>query len=310
MANSVDTEITNAVSRATGWGVTAANRAHDAFHGVDEFDPISQTYQRGKASRTPLYPKVVQPPNYTATLNLPAEPTTAEIEAFREGIEGVLDDFFGEYFSPSDAYAAAEAWVLDALTTGDPKLPGNGLTTIWGRAQDNTQALGNDLDGLSLPPEANVAHRSSAYAVFSVAEQFAREGAKIDLWNHAAGLKLRDLRADAIQATGNYLKALTSADTVAATASTAILEAESRMRAAAASWYLAQLGPVRRDTARAVISKTEDRSNELITDDLIMRTAELSVNAAIQGAGAVAKVAQAASASTNSVISSSTAGFS
>jgi hypothetical protein len=146
--------------------------------------------------------------------------------------------------------------------------------------------------------------------VFSVAEQFAREGAKIDLWNHAAGLKLRDLRADAIQATGNYLKALTSADTVAATASTAILEAESRMRAAAASWYLAQLGPVRRDTARAVISKTEDRSNELITDDLIMRTAELSVNAAIQGAGAVAKVAQAASASTNSVISSSTAGFS
>jgi hypothetical protein len=34
------------------------------------------------------------------------------------------------------------------------------------------------------------------------------------------------------------------------------------------------------------------------------------VNAAIQGAGAVAKVAQAAAASTNSIISSSTAGFS
>jgi hypothetical protein len=285
-------------------------RALDAFNGVSEFDEVGGTYKRGKWNKVPKYPKVVQPPNYTATLNLPAEPTTAEIEAFREGIEGVLDDFFGEHFSPSDAYAAAEAWVLDALTTGDPKLPGNGLTTIWGRAQQHTQALGNDLAGLTLPSESNVTHQTAAYEVFATAEQFAREAAKIDLWNHAAGLKLRDLRADAIQATGNYLKALTSADTVAATASTAILEAESRMRAAAASWYLAQLGPVRRDTARAVISKTEDRSNEMIADDLLVRNAELSVNAAIQGAGAVAKVAQAAAASTNSIISSSTAVFS
>jgi hypothetical protein len=305
MADSVDTMIENAYNRATIWGSWANQKSYDAVHGVDVFVEGVPT-RKGTLA---LYPKVTQPPTYAALPTLPTMPTTAQMQAFRQALQNMLDDFFGAYFSPADAYAAAEAWVLDALSTDDPDLPGTNLDLIWGRARNYTQALGDDLTGLNLPAEALTAHVTPAYAAFTQAESYARSSVKVDLWQHAAALKLRDLRADAITATGEYIRALSSTDAVVMDAQTSILEAEIRMKTAAAAWYTAQLGPTIRDTERLTTSVTEDRSGEIISDDLKAQYAELAVKAAISGSQAVAMAAQAATASLNSIISSSVAGF-
>ncbi len=308
MADSVDTMIENSYNRATSWGNWADEKAFRAVRGVDTYDPLTNTWTRKNAGGV-VPSKVPQPPAYAAIPALPVTPTVAQMQAFRQALQNMLDTFFGAYFSPADAYAAAEAWVLDALTTSDPKLPGTNLDLIWGRAQNYTQALGNDLTGLDLPAEALTPHVTPAYAAFVQAESYARSAAKVDLWQHAAALKVRDLRADAIRATGEYIKALSSTDVVVVGAQTAVLEAEVRMKTAAAAWYSAQLGPAVRDVERQVTSVTEDRNLEIISDDLKAQYAELAVKAALGGANAVGKAASAATASLNSIISSSTAGF-
>lgn len=307
MADSVDTMIENSYNRAAGWGNWADQKALDAVHGVDSYDALTGTWGRNSTGASPV--KVPQPPNYAALPVLPATPTLAQMQAFRQALENMLNSFFGAYFAPADAYAAAEAWVLDALTTDDPKLPGTNLDLIWNRAQNYTQALGNDLSGLELPSEALTPHTTPAYAAFAHAASYARSAVKVDLWQHAAALKLRDLRADAITATGEYIRSLANTDAVVVNAQTSILEAETRMKTAAASWYMAQLGPTVRDTERTTTSVTEDRTDEIISDDLKAQYSELSVKSAISGAQAVASVAQAATASLNSIISSSNAGF-
>lgn len=311
MADSVDTMIENAYNRAASWGSWANVKAFDAVHQVDSYvyDPTTATYSyvRNAVGAPPV--KVPQPPKYAGLPVLPQTPTVAQMQAFRQALQNMLDDFFGAYFAPADAYAAAEAWVLDALSTDDPDLPGANLDLIWNRAQDYTQALGNDLTGLDLPSEALTAHTTPAYAAFTHAESFARSSVKVDLWQHAAALKLRDLRADAITATGEYIRALSSTDAVVVNAQTSILEAETRMKTAAAAWYIAQLGPTLRDSERTITSVTEDRTDEIISDDLKAQYSELAVKAAISGSQAVAQAAQAATASLNSIISSSTTGF-
>jgi hypothetical protein len=308
MADSVDTMIENSYNRAISWGSTADWKSYDAVHGVDSFDPLTGLWGRKNAGGV-LPVKVPQPPKYAGIPTLPTTPTLAQMQAFRQALQNMLDAFFGAYFAPADAYAAAEAWVLDALSTDDPKLPGTNLDLIWNRAQNYTQALGNDLTGLDIPTEALTPHATPAYAAFAHAEAYARSSIKVDLWQHAAALKLRDLRAEAITATGEYIRALSSTDAVVVGAQTSILEAETRMKTAAASWYMAQLGPTVRDTERTTTSVTEDRTDEIIGDDLKAQYSELAVKAAISGSQAVAMAASAATASLNSIISSSTAGF-
>lgn len=295
MADSVDTMIENAYNRARYWGLVADNMALSAKNGVDPF--------------AGGYSKIAQPPKYATAPSLPAFPTDAQMEAFRQAFERMLDDFFGQYFDPSDAYLAAEAWVINTLTDGYGTLPGNSVGEIWGRAQNNTLALGNDLDGLDLPAEALTPHQTLAYGAFAHARNYSESMVKVDLWNHAAAFHLRDLRADAITAIGEYIRARANADLAPLNAQTAIATAQIAAQNAAASWYTAQLGPTERDVKRTVISKTEDRNSEMIGDDLVVKNMEMFVKAAINAADAVANVAQAATASMNSVIGSSTVGF-
>lgn len=295
MADSVDTMIENAYNRAATYGLFADDNAYKAVHGVDPFPGA--------------FAKTSTPKKYSKKLELPALPTEAELQAFRQGLQNLLDDFFGEYFSPSDAYLAAEAWVIDTLTTGDPKLPGNNFDVIWARAVNHTEALGNSVDDLELPEDAYEPHTALAYAAFDPAKTYSRSVVKVDLWNHAAASHLRDLRAEAITATGEYIRAIARADLIPVNAQTAIMQAHIAMRTAMADWFLAQLGPTQRDVDRKIVSVGEDRSGEIVSDDAVMKKAELLVKAAISGAEAVSMVAQAAAASMNSVIGSSTVGF-
>ena len=305
----VDTMITNAVNRASSWGNTADFLASEAYHGVDEFDTTTNTWKRKKFQKVDKYPKAIKPPAYAALPTLPADPSPAELAAFKAGLQKMLDDFFGAYFSPADAYDAAEAWVLDALATSDPKLPGTNLDLIWGRAQDSTQALGNDLTGLELPALTHITHTTEAYDAFAHAENYARSSAKVDLWQFAAAQRIRDLRADAINATGKYIQALAQSDMVVARSQTDILNAKTALKKAAADWYMAQLGPTIRDKEREVTSVIEDRNSDMMKVDALTQRALMAADAAISAADAVSKVAQSAASSLNSIINSSTVGF-
>jgi hypothetical protein len=221
----------------------------------------------------------------------------------------MLTSFFGAYFAPANAYAAAEAWLLDALSTDDPKLPGTNLDLIWNRAQNYTQALGNDLTGLDIPSEALTPHITPAYAAFAHAEAYARSSAKVDLWQHAAALNLKDLRAEAIIAAGGYISALSKADAAVATAKVDILDAETRLKSAGAAWYAAQIDVAIRNADRNIIMQSSELDADVLIASLGAKYSDLAVKAAVAGAGAVGMAAQAATASLNSVTSSSTAAF-
>lgn len=297
MADSVDTMIVNSYSRAQSWGVWSNVQAFNAVKGVNSF------------KRPKLTAAVNPPKSYAKNLTLPKQPTNQQLQAFRQQVQDMLDDFFADHFSPADAYDAAVDWIIDTLSTNDPKMPGNNLNIIWGRAESNTVGLGNELTGLDLPQEAFTPHVASAYAAFTHAEAYARGAAKVDLWQHAVALKLRDIRAEAITATGEYIRALAAADLAVSSEKVAILEAEARLKTTAAAWYVAQLGPTLRDTERKIGLTLQGRADDMAITDLNSQYAELAVSTAIGGAQAVAKAAQAATASLNSIISSSTVGF-
>ncbi len=295
MAQSVDTLIDNAVSRAKSAGSTTIFNANSAVDGVDP--------------KPKLKIIVPSPPGSSAQLLLPESNSSGTNYAFGQTIENALNDFFDTFFSPADAYFAAEAWAIDALSTSDPELPGSNLDLIWGRAQDSTQALGDDLVGLDIPVEALTPHTSLGYDAFVYAEAYSRSSVKVSLWAHAVGLQMKDLRAAAITATGNYIKAIAQSNVAALRGSTAVEEAITNMKRTSAAWFLAQVNPLQIAADNASSAVREKVVSSLIDADQNVNTVELKVTAAVQAAEAIAIVAQAAAASANSIVSSSVAGF-
>lgn len=306
MADSVDTMIDNAVTRASSWGNTVSYYSTAAAEGADTSWNVVSI-----ADGVQKFPGVVEPtmppPTYGATLTAPSVPTMAEADAFRLALESELDTFFATYFSAADAYEAAVAWVLDALNTNDPDLPGTGFREIWDDARLKVTAQGNGLGDLSLP--VTVTHVSAAPTVIDHAEAFSLSRVKADLWQHAAALKVRDLRIEAIEAAGNYIKASVSADLAVLEGQTSLFLAKQQAQATAANWYTALISPSRRDAERAFIQKSELRKFDLSHGDHTFTAVDQKVAAYLQGAENMGKVAQAAQASMNSVISSSTVGF-
>jgi len=297
MADSVDTMIENAVSRATSAGNHAVNEALEAVSGVNP---------RKLNKKLPAIKPV--PGNARLVIDSP-ESSSGTSASFSQTVEDALSGFFDNYFAPADAYEAAQAWAVDALTTSNPELPGSNLDLIWGRAQEHTQALGDDLSGLDLPAEALTTHTTPAYAAFVHAESYARSAAKVSLWKHAVSLQLKDLRAAAISATGNYIKALAHSDVAALRGDTAIAEAKTQLKRTVSAWFVAQLGKPKISADIAAVENNELVSTGLVDAEQNVNTVELKVTAAVQGAEAIGVVAQAAAASSNAIVSSSTTGF-
>lgn len=302
--STVDTEISNAVTRAGSWGNTAsfyglvASEGGELWNG-NYFDGVT-TFT---GSATPTTP----PPTYGAALVAPALPNMADAEAFRLALQNELDAFFANYFSAADAYMAAVAWVLDALTTNDPKLPGVAFNTIWAKARQHVDAQGNDVSDLSLP--TLVAHTFAGLGAFDHAEDYVWSKVKAELWTHAASLKIRDTRIEAIVATGEYIKASAKADITVLSGQTALFAAKQNAQLAMAAWYVAMATPQLRDADRERIRKTELRGFDMSDGTHVFTGVNQKVDAYLGAADNMGKVAQAAQASMNSIISSSQVGF-
>lgn len=309
MADSVDTMIENSYNRALAWGNWVSTVAESTIHGLDNFDPDSGSFTRKKTKAETT--KVAQPKKLAPALIAPKNPTLAQVEELRAALQKMLDDFFDEYFSPVDASSDAQKWLIDALKLdADLKFGQPKIEEIWRDARVHTAAQGNSFDGLTIPAQANYTRTRDVYDAFDVAEEFSLQAAMVGIWEFAASTKLPDLRGDAIKATADYIMALKQTDKLVSDTKTEILNAEAQMRKTAAAWYMAQLSPTLRDVDRIKVLLGERRDNEVTADDLRTKYSELAVKAAIGGAESVAKAAQAATASLNSIISSSTAGFS
>ena len=297
--SSVDDMISNAVSTASYWGWFADGQAFSATDGL--------TTQ--KITFNPA-----QKPNQIAQLGSSSSGSSSGVQntngSLNDHLDQQLTQFFNDLFPVEDAYNAARAWVIDALKTGVPKLPGNGISIIWGRAQDYTQALGNTLDGLDLPAEALTAHTNTAFDAFAAGKTYALSEANVDLFRHAVNSSLRDIRAEAISAVGAYISARASSSNAVGQGAVAITRAKTRMASADASWYAAR---VTGQAFMAEVNATEAISKfetEAFIEEQSQDTVGQRVKVLINAAEAMAIIAQAAASAANSVVSESVTGFS
>lgn len=293
--STVDALISAAVNRAIYWGNAASSHASSA---VDEASvrPF-RAYVRGGPH---LYSKIPE---------LPSCDNLSAPDALRQQLEGMLNSFFSDFFSSNDAYSVAAAWVLDALTTNDPKLPGNGVDVIWQRSHTHLQPLGIGVDGLQVPVEAQTAHRLPDNAVIAHAKAYVQSMTAAELWQHAAAARLRDLRTSAIVAIGEYITALVNADTISVNAQTKLAEARQRVRQAGANWYAAQYAAMGEEAERRIAEMRAFTGLDFAQHSHYVHQIETKVNAAVRAAEAVAKVAQAAQSSASAVISASQVQF-
>lgn len=301
----VDTQIENALSRARNAGVVANNYAVSATSGVGGYAAV--------------VPPTTVPPEYTVPLTLSlarfdpgSSGGTASYESVLHQLNASLDAFFASFYTPDQAYLIAQEWVIAAIATGSAPLPAANqadFADIWVKARSNVVALGNTLAGLPLPVEATTAHTPVAYDAFDHAEQYAIAKRDEEMWRFAVSERVRDLRAAAITATGQYISALAHAGMAGTKAQTTINEAKARVASISAEWYTAQVGARRTRAERETITKTAEFNIGANAAEFNQQQVGLFVKAAVEGATAVATVAQAAMAALNSVVSSSTVGF-
>ena len=295
----VDTEIDNTIRRAAAWGSFVDIQANLAVEGIDVFPGIASPTQA--------------PEVFTADLGEPDFPSIDDADAFGSALEVELKKFFEDYFSADDAYQAASNWVLSALTSGDPTVPTQFNAAIfgddgsvWAKARLHTNAIGNDLDGIDLP--SAITHEVDIDAI-DYAQEHMQTKVKSELWSHAASLRIRDIRTEAIMATGDYIKALSRVNISALNGKTSLLAEKQRAEQATADWYAALLTPATREYDRERIAISEGRTFEISKAGAKHAALEQSVDAMIKAADGLGKVAQAANASMNSIVSASQTGF-
>lgn len=295
MANTVDTEIENAVNRADGWGDTARNYAYKASEGIDQFDFKYKTYRFPQTFANRL------------KKNYPAPPATVEDTdvLMRELVYG-LDMVFQGYFPVSGAYETASSWLMSTLMSGGASIPGAGFDAIWGAAATHTEAQGNDIADLTIPAAAIA---TPAAISISAAKAFSASKVSADLWQHAASMRLQDVRSEAIAAAGNYIRAMLATEAAPQEGITRYRSAKRDLERAAATWFAADYAMGRRDLTRLHTLDTEARGVESFAVDSAQSYVAQLVESLIQAADSVGRVAQAANSSLNSVVSSSTVGF-
>lgn len=320
MADSVDTQIENAYNRALSWGYWSAANSQAAVDVVDGFRspptrPIKQPTMRASQSSLPTIGTT------PATGNKPAV-----------DLEAQLNDFFDDLFPPTDgAFAWAAGWVVETLggtvssavvcssPTVAPTIIGgpNGTTmpgafdaaygTIWNNASQYITATG-DVSNLARPAAA-VSRAQDVSSIISLAKADTLSKVRAALWKIAAGMKIADLRRDALQAVGSYIRAKAALDMADKQMEMAIEKQLMQVERALTAWYTASI-----DATETASQIAMTRGDEIVglgstVAESMEKKIHNMVSAGIAGSSTMASVAQAANASMNSVVGSSTVGF-
>jgi hypothetical protein len=179
--------------------------------------------------------------------------------------------------------------------------------TIWNNASQYITATG-DVSDLARPAAA-VSRAQDVSSIISLAKADTFSKVRAALWKIAAGMKIADLRRDALQAVGSYIRAKASLDMADKQMEMAIEKQLMQVERALTAWYTTSLDAVE---AAAQVSMT--RGDEVVSlgttvSESMEKKIRNVVSAGIAGSSTMASVAQAANASMNSVVCNSTVGF-
>lgn len=319
MADSVDTQIENAYTRAQAWGNWSASQSQAAVYVVDGF-------------RSPPTKPVKQPTMRASQSSLPTIGTTpATGDKPAVDLEAQLNDFFDDLFPPTDgAFAWAAGWVVETLggtvssavvcssPTVAPTIIGgpNGTTmpgafdaaygTIWNNASQYITATG-DVSNLARPAAA-VSRAQDVSSIISLAKADTLSKVRAALWK-IAGMKIADLRRDALQAVGSYIRAKAALDMADKQMEMAIEKQLMQVERALTAWYAASI-----DATETASQIAMTRGDEIVglgstVAESMEKKIHNMVSAGIASSSTMASVAQAANASMDSVVGSSTVGF-
>jgi len=237
-----------------------------------------------------------------------------------------LANFFSTYYPlASDAFDEATAWLVDTITNGGVGINEEVAAELWQRDRENIIAdtrrvkyglsTGFSAKGYTLPAGAMVRKMYEAdvdgagrIGVSSTAISAKQYETEIETIKFAVG-KALESRGMAMQAAGDYIRAVATAPASAVDVASINTDAQAKMMAAAATWYGARL-----DRDKIVLSS---KLAEMGSRDDIYKhrrsnataNSQVDVQALGSAADVFARTASAALASLNSIVSSSLNSF-
>lgn len=258
------------------------------------------------------------------------EDATLTYEAQLEKIIALLTDQLADFFTTyyplaTDAFDEATNWLVNAITVGGTGISPDVEDQIWQRARDRVIADGARVEatavsefadrGFDLPPGALAARlQESRFQTLTKTHEISRDAAidqaKMEVENvrFAVDLAMKT-RIQALEAAGNYLRAIMSGADNAVRVASINSDAKARMIAATADLYRARLA---RDEIALRIPTTNVDNNvrlSIANMDGFYRGIQARVSAASAAADSYGRSAAAALASLNSVASVSSAAF-
>ena len=317
-AETIDAIIANAIATANAQTVSATAAAEDLI-----------------SSNAGMY---IEPPNSLSGFSVEAiEPTIPDVAdstiTYQAQLDKIIDmltsqlaGFFATYYPlASDAFDEATAWLVNELTNGGAGVNAAVAAQLWQRDRENiiadTRRLKNQVvtgyaaQGYMLPAGAMLkkterldfegAGRIGASSTAISVEQYKIEVETIKFAVEEA-LKSRGM---AMQAAGDYIRAVATAPASALDVANINTDAKAKMMQAAASWYEARL-----DRDKIVLSS---KLAELSSRDEIYKhrrsnataNSQVDVQALGSAADVYARTAAAFASSLNSIISSSLNSF-
>jgi hypothetical protein len=281
----------------------------------------------------------VEPPNSKSTFSVtavePEIPTVADSTLSYEAqlaklialLSDQLADFYAKYYPlVSDAFDEATSWLVSTITNGGTGVNAGVENQIWQRARERISSEGLKLEnqlvtafaakGYTLVPGALIAKigevRFEAFG--KIGEASTAIAAKqieieIETIKFAVGEALKS-RFMAMQAAGDYIRAIATAPDAAAKVAGLNTDVQAKMMQAAAGFYEARLG---RDKLVLTSKLAEMDSRDVVYKhrrDNAIQADNVKIQALSAAADVFARTASAALSSLNSIASTATNAFS
>lgn len=237
---------------------------------------------------TPNTPNVVEPP-----VNIPANATGVDVALWSSTYDRIINEFsdlfanFIDDFFPfrESLITACEDWLENAIADGGSGINPAIEAQIWNRARDRIASeaasatdeviAGWAARGFPLPPGAAVANvqmiqRKRSADLADVSRQAAIKAFEAEIENVRFAIKTSiDYRVQAVQAAGEYIKALALGPQLATQMATEASGAQARLISAASQYY----------NARIAVADLAQRKNLAITDFNLSAATQSSQNA-------------------------------
>ncbi len=271
----------------------------------------------GSASINPVLPDatpaVVEPP-----VTIPANATGIDFALFDSTYKKIIDDlsdkyafFLSEYFPiDGDLMNATVAWLTNAIQNGGSGVNATVEGQLWQRDRDRitieSLAATDEVIGIwagrgyPLPPGAAVASVQAIARKRTTDLNDQSRDVMVKAWDKEienvrfAITTAINYRAQAIQAAGDYIRAMALGPQLAAQLATSASDAQARLITAASSYYNARIGVAELAQRRSLAISDLNLSAATTTTQNAVSYSRLRADTAIAGAQSLGQQAAAA----------------